>query len=253
MIPKARRFHTLTAVAAIALLATSGCVSNQTRMGGGGTVATGSGGAAGAQDNSQELVRCDRPIGTAALLEPQNTGYAQYGLSSPVPLVKLMMAQSGCFQVVSRGATSRALQRERALASKGELREGSNMGGGQMVAADYIIEPAIVHKDEDAGGAAGMIGGLLPGMAGAIAGGLKTKNLEAQTLLTVTNVRSGVQVAVAEGSAKKRDIGFGGGGFAGVVGAAGGAYEDTEVGKITAAAFMDAHNKLVTQLRAINR
>ena len=67
----------------------------------------------------------------------------------------------------------------------------------------------------------------------------------------MTNVRTGVQEAVAEGSATKSDIGFGGLGFAGGVGGLGGGYEDTDVGKIVAASFLDAHNKLVTQLGAI--
>ena len=184
-------------------------------------------------------------------MEPENVSYTEYGLGSPVPLVKLIMTQSGCFKVVSRGAASRALERERALASGGQLQSGSRMGGGQMVAADYLIEPAIVHKDSDAGGGFGGLGGLLPGYTGVLAGGVKTTDLEAQTLLTVTDVRTGVQEAIAEGSATKKDIGWGGLGFAGSVGGLGGAYSDTDVGKIVAAAFLDAHNKLVTQLGAI--
>lgn len=246
----ARRTNLCLATAFVGILL-SGCMSNETKLGGGSTAVTGSGGAAGTQDESQQLIKCARPIGTAALLEPSNTGYAQFGLTSPVPLLKLMMAQSNCFRVVSRGATSQALQQERALAAGGQLQSGSRMGGGQMVAADYIIEPAIVHKDANAGGAFGGLGGFLPGWAGAVAGGITTTNLEAQTLLTVTNVRTSLQEAVAEGSASKKDIGFGGIGFLGSVGGLGGAYEDTDIGKITAAAFLDAHNKLVTQLGAI--
>ncbi len=239
----------ITAICASLLMA--GCTANETRLGGGSTEVTGSAGRAGNQDTSSQLIKCAQPIGTAALLEPQHTGYTQFGLSSPVPLLKLIMAQSGCFQVVSRGATSRALERERALASGGQLQGGSRMGGGQMVAADYIIEPAITHKDANSGGGFGGLGAYLPGVAGAVAGGIRTQNLEAQTLLTLTNVRTGVQEAVAEGSASKRDISFGGLGFARGVGLGGGSYESTDIGKITAAAFLDAHNNLVTQLGAI--
>jgi curli biogenesis system outer membrane secretion channel CsgG len=245
-----RKIGIVGAVACVALLA-SGCVSNETKLGGGSTEVTGSGGAAGTQGESSQLFKCARPIGTAALLEPEYNTWTQLGLSSPVPLVKLMMAQSGCFKVVSRGATSRALERERALSSSGELQTGSRMGGGQMVAADYIIEPSIVHKDADAGGSFGGLGGLLPGAAGVLAGGISVSNLEAQTLLALTDVRTGVQEAIAEGSASKSDIGFGGLGWVGAVGGVGGSYEDTDIGKIVAAAFMDAHNKLVTQLGAI--
>jgi len=238
-------------ISTVGAMLLSGCIANQTKLGGGSTMVTGSGGAAGTQGEAQELIRCARPIGTAALLEPDNTYYTQYGLTSPVPLVKLMMAQSQCFRVVDRGAASSALERERAMASGGALQKGSNMGGGQMVAADYIITPNIVHKDNNSGGGFGGLGAFLPGVAGAVAGGIRTTNLESQVMLSVTNVRTGVQDAIAEGSASKRDVGFGGFGWAGGIAGVGGAYENTDIGKVTAAAFMDAHNKLVTQLGAI--
>ena len=241
----------LVCTLSISILSGFGLFKNKTQKGEGGSEISGSGGAAGTQGQASDLIRCAKPIGTAALLEPEHSMYTRYGLSSPVPLVKLLMAQSGCFQVVDRGAASAALKQERALAGEGELQKGSNMGGGQMAAADYIITTAIVHKDADAGGGAGGLGGLLPGKLGAIAGGLKIKKLESQVMLSVTNVRTSVQEAIATGSAKKSDIGFGGLGWIGGVAGGAGAYESTDIGKITAAAFLDAHNKLVTQLGAI--
>lgn len=222
-----------------------------TQLGQGGTMVQGSGGGAGAQAASGQLIRCQRPVGTAALIEPPHNVHTTYGLSSPVPVVKLLMAQSGCFRVVNRGAASSALQRERALARGGELQKGSGMGGGQMVAADFLITPSLVHQDRNAGGFFGGAGGLIPGPIGAVAGGIKSNNLEAQVLLDVTNVRSGVQEGIAEGSARKSDLDFGGLGWLGYGAGGGGAYSDTEVGKIVAAAFMDAHNTLVVQLGAI--
>jgi len=238
-------------LAAFLAVALGGCLSDETKLGEGGSMVSGSAGAAGGQQESKRLLHCRRPIGTAALVEPENTSYTQYGLTSPVPLLRLMMAQSNCFRVVDRGAASAAMRRERELASHGQLRRGSSMGGGQMVAADYVITPNIIFQDNNAGGGFGALGGLLPGAVGAIAGGIKTTNLESQVTLFLTNVRSGLQEAVAEGSAKKRDIGFGGFGWIGGVAGGGGAYQNTDIGKITAAAFMDAHNKLVTQLGAI--
>ncbi len=223
---------------------------NKTKKGEGGTEISGSTGSAGTQGEG-DLKRCVKQIGTAALLEPDNTYYSHYGLTSPIPLVKLMMAQSGCFKVVERGQASAALRRERAMASSGDLQKGSNMGGGQMIAADYIITPQIVHKDSNSGGGMGGLGSLLPGKIGAIAGAFKTKNLEAQVMLTVTDVRTSAQAAIAEGSAKKRDIGLGGLLWIGGAAGGGGAYESTDIGKITAAAFVDAHNKLVVQMGAV--
>jgi curli biogenesis system outer membrane secretion channel CsgG len=89
-----------------------------------------------------------------------------------------MIQQSNCFLVVERGVGMQNLMQERGLAKSGELREGSNMGGGQMVTADYVLTPSVVFSQDDAGGVAGGIGGMF-GTAGrvfgAVAGGLQFK------------------------------------------------------------------------------
>ena len=210
---------------------------------------TGSGGAAGAQGAAPQLTRCATPIGTAALIEQDNPMLAQAGLTSPIPLLRIMMAQSNCFRVVDRGQASQAMQRERAMAAGGDLQSGSNMGAGQMKAADFLITPNVVFKDANAGGGGAGLGALIPGIGGAIAGGIKWTNMESQVTLFLTNVRTGEQEAAAEGSASKRDLGFGGLAFGGLVGAGGGAYASTDIGKIVSAAFLDAHNKLVSQVQ----
>ena len=251
---KARSFQSAKGIVlsvAVSAMLLGGCVSNETKLGGGSSMVTGSAGAAGSQGDSGQLFRCARPIGTAALLEPEDRYYMSYGLTSPVPVLRLLMAQSNCFRVVDRGRASSALQRERQMARGGELQKGSHMGSGQMVAADYIITPTVLRKNKNAGGAFGGLGGLLPGAAGIIAGGMKTRQLQAEVLLTATSVRTGVQEAVAQGSASKNDITWGGGAWAGPVAGLGGSYESTDIGKITAAAFLDAHNKLARQLGAI--
>lgn len=241
----------ITLTFALSTMLLAGCVSNETKLGGGSGMVTGSAGAAGSQGESDQLFHCARPIGTAALLEPEDRYYMSYGLTSPVPVLRLLMAQSNCFRVVDRGRASSALQRERQMARGGELQKDSHMGSGQMVAADYIITPTILRKNDDAGGAFGGLGGLLPGAAGVIAGGLKTTNLESEVMLTATNVRTGVQEAVAQGSASKSDVSWGGFGWAGPVAGLGGSYENTDIGKITVAALLDAHNNLARQLGAI--
>ncbi len=240
--------RSLMLFAMLALFAPTGCGPSEPRLGGVENTV---------RSSATRLTRCQAPIGTVALVEPRAEmlqGLQQIGLSSPVPILKLLMARSGCFQVVDRGAASRALQRERELAAQGELQAGSNIGGGQLVAADYLVTPNVLFQDPDAGGSnlGGILGGLLPGVLGAVAGGIETTNLEAQVLLTLTNVRSGVQEAVAEGSAQKRDVGFnvgalllGGGVGAGGVG---GAYTSTDVGKIVMVAFVDGLNKLVARI-----
>lgn len=238
--------------ATVALTAGVLSACNTTQLGGGSSMVTGSAGAAGEQNAASQLVKCQRPIGTAALVEEQSPGLAQAGLSSPVPLMRLIMAQSRCFQVVDRGQAATIMAQERELMAQGQLQRGSNLGGGQMMAADYLITPNVAFQDENSGGGGALLGAFLPGVAGAVASGIRWENKEAQVTLFLTNVRTGVQEAVSEGSAKKTDLGGGLLGVAGLVGGGLGAYESTDIGKITAAAFLDAHNKLVNQMVAMN-
>jgi hypothetical protein len=142
------------------------------------------------------------------------------------------------------------MMQERALSNSGELRQSSNVGGGQMVAADFIMTPSVVFAENNAGGMGGAVGGLLGRRAGAVAavaGGIKFK--EAQTSMLIADSRSGVQVAAAEGSTKKADLRLGAGLFGGGMAAAGGGYGNTNEGKIIAAAFMDNYNNVVNVVR----
>jgi hypothetical protein len=189
-------------------------------------------------------------MGAIAVVEPQSqviTALLRYRLSSPVGLIRLMIQQSNCFIVVERGAGLQNLQQERQLAAAGEARQGSNLGGGQMVAADFVLTPSVVFSENNAGGLGGAVGGIFGGKAAAVAGGLKFK--EAQTSMLVADSRSGVQVAAAEGSTKKADLRLGAGLFGGGGGAAGGGYGNTNEGKIIAAALMDNYNNVVQVVR----
>jgi curli biogenesis system outer membrane secretion channel CsgG len=224
------------------------------KLGGSGTVATGSAGGADSQGASSQLERCDESLGTMAVVEDQTAPWyhtlSQYKLGSTVPVLRMMVQQSNCFVVVERGTAMRNMMQERNLSESGEMREGSNFQKGQMVAADYTMSPSITFSQKGTSGAGGALGGLFGGVGravGALAGGLKA-NESSTTLLLIDN-RSGVQLAAAEGSAKNYDFSlfggiFGGGGF----GAAGG-YTDTPEGKILTAAFMDSYNKLVRATR----
>jgi hypothetical protein len=162
----------------------------------------------------------------------------------------MMIQQSNCFIVVERGVGMQNMMQERQLAAGGQLRSSSNVGDGQMVAADFILTPNVVFAENNAGGVGGSVGGLLGRRAAAVtavAGGLKFK--EAQTSMLVADSRSGVQVAAAEGSTKKADLGIGAGLFGGGIGAAGGGYGNTNEGKIIAAALLDNYNGVVRAVR----
>ena len=222
------------------------------KQGQGGSSVKGSAGTEGSKgDNGLE--HCDKPMGAMAVVEPQSeyiVALGRYGLQSPVGLIRMMIQQSNCFIVVERGAGMRNMMQERELAAGGQTRAGSNVGGGQMVAADFIMTPAVVFSEGNAGGVGGAVGGILgrrSPIAGAVAGGLKFK--EAQTSMLVSDARSGVQVAAAEGSTRKADLKLGAALFGGGAGAMGGGYGNTNEGKIIAAAFMDNYNKVVQTVR----
>jgi hypothetical protein len=219
------------------------------KLGKGGSViqgAAGTGGAIGADG----LERCEKPMGAMTVVEPQTqvlSYLSRYQLSSPVSLIRMMIQQSNCFIVVERGVGMQNMMQERNLAAAGQARQNSNIGAGQMVAADFILTPNVVFSENNAGGLGAAVGGLFGRSAGALVGGLKFK--EAQTSMLVADARSGVQVAAAEGSTKKADFSLGAALFGGGGGAAGGGYSNTNEGKIIAAALMDNYKQIVAVVR----
>ncbi|MFN3524229.1 MAG: SH3 domain-containing protein [Phenylobacterium sp.] len=203
-----------------------------------------------------ELPRCARPLGTAAVQEPENRWWTELGLSNPEALLKLFAARSGCLRIVDRNAGLAMRSQEAALGASGDLRRGSNVGKGQVAAADYFIIPDIANSDSNTGGAAlgAIAGSVLPGGFGALAGGLRTKKAQAHTLITLVDARTTEQVYVAEGVAQKTDLSFGGGaggfGTTGFGAAAGGGYADTDIGKVITAAYFNAFVDLVNYMQA---
>ncbi|WP_133000369.1 CsgG/HfaB family protein [Luteimonas arsenica] len=198
---------------------------------------------------------CSRNLGTIAVIEPtgQNWWTGQR-LPSPAALIKVYVNRSRCFTLVDRGTGMQAMQAERALASSGELRGGSNIGKGQIRAADYVLVPDVVSQNRNAGGTniGGVVGGLLGNRrAAAVVGGVNLKRSSADVVLTVTDARSSEQVAMSEGHATRTDVGWrgGGGGFGGAL-VAGGAsgYANTEIGQVVAQAYIQAYSDLVAQL-----
>jgi hypothetical protein len=175
--------------------------------------------------------------------------YAQlrgYQLGSTIPVLRLMMQQSNCFVIVERGAAMNNMMRERTLDKSGEMREGSNFGKGQMVAADYTMSPSIQFSQKTGQSAAGVATRFL-GAFGALAGSVGTN--EASTTLLLIDNRSGVQISAAEGTGKNFDFGFFGAAFTGGLAGAGGGYSSTPQGKVIVTAFADSYNQMVKSLR----
>jgi len=210
-------------------------------------------------DTSQppQIPTCDKKLGTLAVNEPQDPWWTAMQLDSPAALIKVYVAQSKCFTLVDRGKGLAAAQAERALAASGEERAGSNIGKGQMKAADYVLVPDIANRNRNSGGTnvGGVLGGLLPHGIGALAGGISLKSKTADVVLTLTDVRSTEQVALEQGHAKKTDLGWMGGGggvgfFGGFAAAGASSYANTEIGQVVATAYADAYAKLVADVKA---
>ncbi len=237
-----------------ALALAAGAVSAQTTLGKGGSVATGGAGPNGqSQGANDQLEHCDAPKGTLAVVEPQSQigqNLQRYGLGSPTAVIRTIIQQSNCFQIVERGVGMGNMMQERALGASGELQRDQNIGKGQMVAADFIVTPSVVFSENNAGGIGGALGGLLGGgrgqAIGAIAGGLKFK--QAETSMLLVDSRSGIQVASAQGSAEKADFAIGGA-LLGGISAAGGGYSNTNEGKVVVASFLDNWNNIVRNIR----
>jgi hypothetical protein len=248
-------YRTIAIVGMLAVAATSASASasaSAQKMGKGGI----------GIDETTEVPRCDRSLGTVALVEERSAASPTDGLPAgmaalirmaeaqngggqrvdPLPLLKLLVAQSGCFQIVDRGEGFDALQRERQLAAGGSVAGANNQA--TLKAADYLLQAKVLYSDNDSGGSGGGLGSMFPGGLG-----FKQKVKASQTMLTLVEVKTGIQQAVATGSARKKDLSILGGGLLtnSGIGALGGSYTSTDMGKITSLAMLDALKKLMTQ------
>jgi len=230
---------------------------SSTELGQGGSVISGSAGPNGAQGADASLVKCDSPVATLALAENPD-GYtmsSHYQLpASPVPLVKLLAQQSGCFRVVDRAAGLRSTMQENELKEAGVVRANSTVSKGKGYEAQYTVIPSLTFSEQDAGrGLVGVIGAIpvLRDIAGLVGLLEQVKLKEAQVALLLTDNETTEQLAAATGSARTTDLGLGGLVASKLGGAAGLGWSNTNEGKVISAAFLDAHNKLVTQVRGL--
>jgi curli biogenesis system outer membrane secretion channel CsgG len=246
----ARYFQRSLVLLTVLLTCSTPFVSAQ-ELGKGKGKVSGSAGPEGSKGETAAVEKCTTPKGTIAVNEPQDAATTQLrnlGLTSPLPLLRLIIQQSNCFQIVERGRAMQNIIQERELAESGLLQGGSNMGKGQLVTADFVLTPDVVYSSDNTGGMGGAIGGLFGPLGAAIGGGFKTK--AAQTSLLLADARSGLQVASATGAAQKKDFAIGGGGFGGGVGGTLGGYQNTPQGRIIAASLLDNWNEIVRAVRS---
>lgn len=241
---------------AILLLAgaLSACNEKKTELGQGSSEVTGSAGPAGANGANKALVKCTAPVATMALVENPN-GYvlqSSYNLpTSPVPLIRLLAQQSGCFRVVDRASGLKAVVQEQSLKDQGIIRQNSTVHKGKGYEAQYTMTPGLTFSETQAGGGIGAIMGMIPFLKNFTAFAEKVSFKEAQVSLLLTDNETTEQIAAATGSAKSTDLGVGGLSFGAGGGGLGAGWSNTNEAKVIVAAFLDAHNKLVSQVQML--
>ena len=70
---------------------------------------------------------------------------------SPVPLIKLIAQQSGCFRVVDRAAGLRSTIQESQLKEAGIVRADSTVSKGKGYEAQFTLTPSLTFSEQDAG------------------------------------------------------------------------------------------------------
>jgi curli biogenesis system outer membrane secretion channel CsgG len=160
----------------------------------------------GTQRTQQAMVNdvphCVRKLGTVSVMDGDDpSGWTQFQLTGPQKLIKVLVQRSGCFNLVDRGSGLSAAQRERDIGGGLGMQRGSNVGQGQIKAADYVLVAEVQAADRDSGGSAvgAAAGGLIGHGFGGLLGGIKTRKMEANTVLSLTNVRTTETVAVQDG------------------------------------------------------
>ena len=261
MVFKHPRRTSSTYIMGLALLATAaflaGCQEKGVELGQGGSEISGSAGPQGANNAADSLEKCDAPIATLALAEnPRGYGMPSNGQlpPSPLPLVKLLAQQSGCFRVVDRNIGLQGTIRESELRDSGVLRQNGTVQKGRGYEAQYQLVPSLTFSEQSAGGGLGGIIAMIPvlrDIAGLAGIAEKVKFKEAQTALFLTDTETTEQVAAATGSARATDLGVGGFVLGRIGGGGGAGWSNTNEGKVIAASFLHAHNELVHQLRAL--
>ncbi|TAG03912.1 MAG: curli production assembly/transport component CsgG [Betaproteobacteria bacterium] len=234
-----------------ALAILSGC--RQTDLGEGGSKVSGSAGPAGAKDAAKELLTCAEPIAIISLAESPNgyTVLTSYQLPpTPLPLIRVMAQQSNCFRIVDRSAGLRGTIQEQDLKDKGILKAETVPKKGEGIGSQMTLTPSLTFSENNAGGGIAGLLSMIPVLRdwAGLASGVKFK--EAQVVLLLTDNETTEQLAAATGSARATDLGVGGLVIGKVIGGAAG-WGITNEGKVIAAAFLDAHNKLVIQARAL--
>lgn len=168
--------------------------------------------------------------------------------------LRLLIQQSNCLLIVERGLGESAAsdEKRRARSPNSEVRDDANMGQGQEVAADFVLRALVKGVNANEQSSSLNLGAVLPWkLASGASVGRSISSADVQ--LVLVDVRSKVQLAVAEGhgSGENTSLATGVLGRVGAVfGGAGVKSESKTSGqKVMLQAYADAYNKLVPALR----
>ncbi len=226
----------------------------------GGTVISGGAGGATSSGANAALERCAEPLGTLAVDDGREEDWfwafqRETNVTTVEPLLRLAVQQSNCFIITSIGneRTEKRLQKiTKFQRNSGEFRAGSKQHKGQRVAADYYLEPRIIINNASLGGVSGTVGTVADGVLGtnifgSIGGSLDVKS--SVVSLSLFDIRSGVQISAAEGSATSNNYSAALSAFHRSASGGLSGYSSTPAGKATIAAFFDGYNEMVRALR----
>lgn len=209
--------------------------------------------------------KCSAPKGTVRIVEPDDGmgAWATYGLPAPTRLLRVLVIESNCFTVLDRGVGFAAAQAERELAMAGHLQENQNIGGGQMLGADFVLIPDIVSQNANAGGSQiggdassgksrGLMGAMFNVATLGVSGKMTTKKQTAEVVLTLVDVRTSEQVVSINGEAKITDKAWSAAVAAsnaqGQAGVTVGRWDNTEIGKVIKEAYEEAYSRMAREV-----
>lgn len=215
-----------------------------------------------AADAPVALAKCDKPIGTIAVVDGDTQGWTKYGLSSPRDLIAAMAVQSGCFSLQANNAGTPADFLFTAIAGdKEEVDQGTSL-------AKTALTEGLVRS-----GAAGRMMGSVPfaGQALSMFGGFGGKKKTVAAGLKVISPATGQVIAAGTAEQTKTVMSFGSAGLVPsnpwgdaaraqmasmgygdpyAVGGSGG-YGNSKDGQMLATAFVGAFNNIVAQQPAL--
>lgn len=196
--------------------------------------------AAAAEPAVPELVRCEAPIGSVALVEGDQAGWSGWGLGSPRNLIVTLAEESNCFPV-DNPADAVPAQFLVTLIAGSQEQVDKGMALPKTAATDALVRS----------GAAGSVLGGVP-MGGAVLGmfgGFGGKKKTVAAGLRVVSPGNGLTIASGQGVVRESSISFGGGWAIGAADAAG--YGTSKDGKMLIEAFIIAFNALIGQRQGL--